>query len=335
MRSDTEWMAAALALARRGRGRTGANPNVGCLLVKDGRVIGRGHTQDGGRPHAEAMALQQAGVAARGATAYVTLEPCAHVSPRGPACADTLVAAGIARCVVAMQDPDARTAGKGVARLREAQIETVTGVLQAEAEAELRGFTGRLQSGRAELTLKLALSLDGRLAMADGRSQWITGEAARAYAHALRAEADLVLVGGGTLRSDAPKLTARLPGSTAPQPLRAVLTAGPVPEGFIALPSLAALDALVAERQLNRILCEGGGGLAAALLAAGRVDRLAILRAPILIGNGIGLEALSPHDLAETHGRWRLTDSRMLGPDRLELYSAISSISSNTADTRP
>ena len=314
-------MAAALALARRGRGRTGANPNVGCLLVKAGRVVSRGWTQDGGRPHAEAMALAQAGGAAHGATAFVTLEPCAHLSPRGPACADTLAAAGIARAIVAMVDPDERTAGQGLARLRAAGVEVAHGLMEAEARRELLGFTGRLATGRAELTLKLALSIDGRLAMADGRSQWITGEAARAYAHALRAEADLVLVGGGTFRADAPQLTVRLPGSTAPQPLRAVLTSGPVPQGFIALPSLAALDALVAERQLNRILCEGGGGLAAALLAAGRVDRLAILRAPILIGNGIGLEGLNPADLSETHGRWQLADSRMLGVDRLDLYT--------------
>jgi diaminohydroxyphosphoribosylaminopyrimidine deaminase/5-amino-6-(5-phosphoribosylamino)uracil reductase len=314
-------MAAALALARRGRGRTGANPNVGCLLVKAGRVVGRGWTQDGGRPHAEAMALAQAGGAAHGATAFVTLEPCAHLSPRGPACADTLAAAGIARAIVAMVDPDERTAGQGLARLRAAGVEVAHGLMEAEARRELLGFTGRLATGRAELTLKLALSIDGRLAMADGRSQWITGESARAYAHALRAEADLVLVGGGTFRADAPQLTVRLPGSTAPQPLRAVLTSGPVPQGFIALPSLAALDALVAERQLNRILCEGGGGLAAALLAAGRVDRLAILRAPILIGNGIGLEGLNPADLSETHGRWQLADSRMLGVDRLDLYT--------------
>jgi diaminohydroxyphosphoribosylaminopyrimidine deaminase/5-amino-6-(5-phosphoribosylamino)uracil reductase len=313
-------MAAALALASRGRGRTGANPNVGCLLVKAGRVVGRGWTQDGGRPHAEAMALAQAGGAAHGATAFVTLEPCAHLSPRGPACADTLAAAGIARAIVAMVDPDERTAGQGLARLRAAGVEVAHGLMEAEARRELLGFSGRLATGRAELTLKLALSIDGRLAMADGRSQWITGEAARAYAHALRAEADLVLVGGGTFRADAPQLTVRLPGSTAPQPLRAVLTSGPVPQGFIALPSLAALDALVAERQLNRILCEGGGGLAAALLAAGRVDRLAILRAPILIGNGIGLEGLNPADLSETHGRWQLADSRMLGVDRLDLY---------------
>ncbi|TPE59264.1 bifunctional diaminohydroxyphosphoribosylaminopyrimidine deaminase/5-amino-6-(5-phosphoribosylamino)uracil reductase RibD [Sandaracinobacter neustonicus] len=326
-------MAAALTLAKRGRGRTAANPNVGCLIIHNNRVIGRGWTQDGGRPHAEAMALQQAGTAARGATAYVTLEPCAHLSPRGAACADSLVAAGIARCVVAMQDPDPRTAGKGLALLRAAGIETTTGVLAAEAQAELRGFSKRLAGRGAELTLKLALSLDGRLAMADGRSQWITSEPARAYAHALRAESDLVLVGGGTLRADAPQLTARLPGGSAPQPLRAALTTGPVPDGFIALPSLAALDALVAERQLNRILCEGGGGLAATLLAAGRVDRLAILRAPILIGAGIGLEGLYPADLAETHGRWRLQDSRMLGPDRLDLYA--SSSSSNAAATRP
>jgi diaminohydroxyphosphoribosylaminopyrimidine deaminase/5-amino-6-(5-phosphoribosylamino)uracil reductase len=232
-----------------------------------------------------------------------------------------LAAAGIARAVVAMTDPDERTAGQGLARLRAAGIEVVHGLMEAEARLELLGFTGRLATGRAELTLKLALSMDGRLAMADGRSQWITGEPARAYAHALRAEADLVLVGGGTLRTDSPQLTARLPGSTAPQPLRAALTSGPVPQGFIALPSLAALDALVTERQLNRILCEGGGALAAMLIAAGRVSRLVILRAPILIGNGMGLEGLKPADLSETHGRWRLADSRMLGVDRLDLYS--------------
>jgi diaminohydroxyphosphoribosylaminopyrimidine deaminase/5-amino-6-(5-phosphoribosylamino)uracil reductase len=313
-------MAAALALARRGRGRTGTNPNVGCLLVKAGRVIGRGWTQDGGRPHAEAMALAEAGAEARGATAYVTLEPCAHESPRGPACADSLIAAGIARCVCAMQDPDPRTAGKGLARLRAARVETASGLLEAEAQEELAGFVGRLASGRAELTLKLALSLDGRLAMADGRSQWITGEPARHYAHALRAEADLVLVGGGTLRADKPRLDNRLPRSSAPQPLRAVLSGGPVPDGFLAFPDIAALDRFAAHEGLNRILCEGGGGLAATLLAAGRADRLVLLRAPILIGHGIGLEGLHPPDLAATHGVWRLEERRALGEDLLERY---------------
>lgn len=313
-------MAAALGLARRGRGRTGANPNVGCLLLKHGRVIGRGWTQDGGRPHAEAMALAEAGENARGATAYVTLEPCAHESARGSACADGLIAAGIARCVVAMADPDERTGGKGLARLKAAGIETVAGVLESEARRELAGFTGRLAVGRAELTLKLALSLDGRLAMADGRSQWITGEPARHFAHQLRAEADLVLVGGGTLRADGPRLDNRLPGSTAPQPLRAAITSGPVPQGFLAFPDIEALDRFATTEGLNRILCEGGGRLASSLLAANRVDRLVVLRAPILIGRGIGLEALTPADLAETHGRWTLEDRRALGVDLLEIY---------------
>lgn len=313
-------MAAALALARRGRGRTGANPNVGCLLVKDGLVVGRGWTQDGGRPHAEATALAEAGDRARGATAYVTLEPCAHESPRGPACADTLIAAGIAHCVVAMTDPDPRTAGRGIAALKAAGITQTEGVLEAEAAQELAGFTRRLSGGRPELTLKLALSLDGRLAMKDGTSQWITGEPARLFAHALRAEADLILVGGGTLRSDRPQLTNRLPGSTAPQPLRIALTGGPAPEGITALPSLDALDALCREKQVNRILCEGGGALAATLLAEDRVDRLVLLRAPILMGHGLGLEGLHPPSLADTHGRWQLEDSRPLGMDRLEQY---------------
>lgn len=320
MADDARLMAAALALARRGRGRTGANPNVGCLLVKDGLVVGRGWTQDGGRPHAEAYALAEAGERAHGATAYVTLEPCAHESRRGPACADTLIGAGIARCAVAMTDPDPRTAGRGIAALKAAGIDVSEGLLEPEARQELTGFTRRLSGGRPELALKLALSLDGRLAMADGTSQWITGEPARHFAHALRAEADLILVGGGTLRADRPQLTNRLPGSSAPQPLRVALTSGPAPDGITALPSLDALDDFCRANQVNRILCEGGGALASALLAADRVDRLILLRAPILIGSGLGLEALHPASLADTHGRWQLEDRRPLGADLLEQY---------------
>jgi diaminohydroxyphosphoribosylaminopyrimidine deaminase/5-amino-6-(5-phosphoribosylamino)uracil reductase len=317
---DERWMQAALALARRGAGRTGSNPNVGCLLVREGRVVGRGWTQDGGRPHAEAVALAQAGALARGATAYVTLEPCAHESARGPACADGLIAAGVARVVAAMVDPDPRTAGAGLARLAAAGIEVMEGVGRAAAVAELAGFAGRL-GGRPELTLKLALSLDGRVALADGRSQWITGPVARAHGHALRARADMVLVGGGTLRADRPQLTVRLPGSTAPQPLRAALTSGDVPEGWIRVPDLASLDGQATGAGVNRILCEGGGQLAAALLSADRVDRLVLLRAPILIGTGRGLEGLVLGDLESAHGRWRAEESRMLGPDRLEVFA--------------
>ena len=312
-------MAAALALARRGRGRTGANPNVGCLLVRNGQVAGRGWTQHGGRPHAEEMALAAAGAAARGATAYVTLEPCAHDSRRGGPCADSLLAAGVARVVAAMVDPDPRTAGRGIERLRAGGVAVRLGVLEEEARAELAGFAGRLQ-GRAELTLKLALSLDGRLAMAGGESQWISGEVARTFVQQLRAEADLLLVGGGTFRADRPRLTQRLPGCDAPQPLRAVLTSGEMPDGYHALRSIEALDRLAVAHGLNRLLCEGGGGLAAALLAADRVDRLLLLRSPILIGAGIGLEGLRPGSLAETHGRWRLQERRRLGVDVLEVF---------------
>lgn len=316
-RDDARWMVAALALAHRAAGRTGANPNVGCLLLRDGRVIGRGWTGDGGRPHAEAMALAEAGDA-RGATAYVTLEPCDHISPRGPRCSALLADAGIARAVVAMADPDPRTAGAGVARLRAAGVAVTLGVGEAAAQRELAGFARRITGGRPELWLKLALSLDGRLALADGRSQWITGPVARAYAHRLRAMADLVLVGGGTFRADSPRLDVRLPGHDGPQPRRAVLTRQPLPPPFIALPDFAALDALDG---VNRILCEGGGQLAAALLAADRVDRLVLIRAPILIGAGQGLEALHLPDLAAAHGRWTRVAHRPLGMDQLEVFA--------------
>lgn len=313
-------MAAALALAGRAAGRTGCNPNVACLLVAaDGRIVGAGATADGGRPHAEAVALAMAGQAARGATAYITLEPCAHRSLRGPDCAGALIAAGIARAVVAMVDPDPRTGGRGLAALEAAGIAVVCPLAATEARLAQQGFVGRL-AGRPELTLKLALSLDGRLALADGRSQWITGEPARCFAHWLRARADLVLVGGGTLRSDAPRLDVRLPGWRGQQPQRAALTSGPAPEGWLALPSLMALDSVASARGMNRILCEGGGRLAAALLAADRVDRLVLLRAPILLGDGRGLEGLAMADLALAHGRWLMEDRRPLGPDLLEQY---------------
>jgi diaminohydroxyphosphoribosylaminopyrimidine deaminase/5-amino-6-(5-phosphoribosylamino)uracil reductase len=194
------------------------------------------------------------------------------------------------------------------------------GVATAEAEAELAGFAGRLRRGRPELTLKLALSLDGRLALSDGRSQWISGETARLHGHALRARADLMLVGGGTLRADRPRLDVRLPGYRGPQPARAALTSGPVPEGWLRFDSLDALDRHAVETGVNRILCEGGGGLAASLLEADRVDRLVILRAPLLLGAGRGLDRLHTPSLEAAHGRWVPEDSRMLGPDRLELY---------------
>ncbi len=173
-RSDADWMRAAIALAGRGRALSSPNPSVGCILVRDDRVIGRGWTDRGGRPHGEAMALDQAVDAARGATAYVTLEPCAHRSQRGPACADLLIASGVSRVVVAVQDPDPRTNGAGIERLRAAGIAVETGVLESEARASLAGFLTRQTLCRPFVTLKLATSLDGQIALADGTSRWIT-----------------------------------------------------------------------------------------------------------------------------------------------------------------
>lgn len=309
-------MGAALALAQRGVGRTAPNPSVGCVIVQGRRVIGRGWTQPGGRPHAEAMAL--AGVDARGAMAYVTLEPCAHVSPRGPACADALVAAGVARVVIAAGDPDSRTNGAGAARLEAAGISVTIGVRQGEAEAVMAGFFSRLRRGRPFITLKLAVSLDGSVALASGESRWITGERARAHAHLERARADLILVGRGTLRADNPRLNVRLDGLEDRSPIIAVMSATDgVPDGVRHLANPAALAAVT---DADFVLAEGGAGLAASLIAADLVDRLLLYRAPILLGGRPALNAIGLPDLASAHGRWGPAAVIDLGPDRLETY---------------
>lgn len=318
-------MAAALALAERTRGRTAPNPNVGCVLVAEDRVVGRGWTQPGGRPHAEAMALAAAGSAARGATAYVTLEPCAHVSPRGPACADLLVAAGVARAVVALGDPDPRTNGSGLARLRDAGILVSVGVCEADAVRSMAGFLTRRRLGRPFVTLKLATSLDGRIALPDGSSRWITGAEARAHAHVERSRHEAILVGRGTWETDKPGLDVRLPGLEDRSPLRVILSSRPHPpapagEGERGTVWIDSPDA-VATLPADHILVEGGAGTAAAFLRADLVDRLLLYRAPILIGAGkAALGDLGIADLGTTHGRWRLHDARDLGTDRLEVY---------------
>lgn len=315
--TDGDWMAVAIALSRRGRPASTPNPNVGCLIVKDGRVIARGWTQPGGRPHAEAMALAAAGDAARGSTAYVTLEPCAHASPRGPACSDSLIAAGLARVVVATRDPDARTDGRGIARLRDAGIEVADGLLAAAARTAMAPWWTRRADGRPFVTLKLATSLDGCIARADGSSRWITGERARAHGHVERAGHQAILVGRGTLDADAPRLDVRLPGLEDRSPQRLLLTRGMAPGGWTAVASPAALDALA----IDSVLVEGGSGAASAFLAADRVDRLLLYRAPILIGGGRpAIADIGLADLAAAHGRWRLADSRLLGSDRLDVY---------------
>jgi diaminohydroxyphosphoribosylaminopyrimidine deaminase/5-amino-6-(5-phosphoribosylamino)uracil reductase len=343
LNDDARWMGAALALAERGRGRTAPNPNVGCVIVSYGRVVGRGWTQPAGRPHAEAMALAQAGEAARGATLYVTLEPCAHVSERGPACADLVAAAGLGRVVAALADPDPRTSGRGFEQLRNQGIEVTDPVREADARQAPSGFLTRQQFGRPQVTLKLATSLDGCIALADGTSRWITGEPARAHAHLERSRHEAILVGSGTWETDRPKLDVRLEGLEDRSPLRAVLSAR-----FLARPPLGSghPETVTGEEQAGRgsrfrrndqvwiaspqdiatlpcdhLLVEGGAQTAAAFLRADLVDRLLLYRAPILIGTGTAsLANIGLASLAEAHGRWALMDARMLGSDRLEVY---------------
>ena len=323
MKSDPRWMAQAVALGDRARGRSAPNPNVGALIVKNGRVLGRGWTQAGGRPHAEAMALEQAGEEARGATLYVTLEPCAHESARGPNCTDTLIEAGIARAVVALIDPDPRTNGDGVRRLRGADVQVKLGTGAKAAERSMAGFITRMKLGRPFITLKLAMSLDGKIALPSGESRWITGEDARAHVHLERSRADMILVGRGTYNADRPRLDVRLPGLEDRSPRRAILTRGDPVEGWTRLGSPEDVYSL---HDVNDLLVEGGSGAASAFLTADLVDRMLIYRAPIIIGEGkssvgyIGLTAL-----ADAHNRWEFRETRMLGMDRLEVYERVRS----------
>ncbi len=276
--------------------------------------MGRGWTQPGGRPHAEAMALRAAGDAARGATLYVTLEPCAHQSERGPACADLVATAGLARVVVGCHDPDPRTAGAGIAWVKATGI-PVELIDHPQCRASLSGFLTRCAHGRPEVTLKLALSADCRLAPPQG--QWLTGEIARAHTHAWRAKMDAILVGRGTLDADSPRLDVRLPGLGNRSPQRWLLTKGAVPEGWHAIPSPQDI-ALLAPAQY--LMVEGGAQTARAFLAADLVDRMMLYRAPQTVGgNGAALPELDELELAGSE-RWVRVDSRPLGKDRLDVY---------------
>ncbi len=357
-------MALALGLASRALGQVWPNPAVGCVIVSGTRIVGRGWTQPGGRPHAETVALAQAGTAARGATAYVTLEPCAHHG-QTPPCADALVAAGVDRVVVALGDPDPRVNGAGIARLRDSGLAVDTGTM-TDAATELQlGFLSRVTLGRPMVTLKLASSFDGRIATATGESRWITGAGARRIVHVMRARHDAVLVGGGTARADDPSLDVRGLGRTH-QPVRMVWSRRldlplssklaqaaakhpvwichgadaepglvrawddlgarlfPVPVGatrqidpFVALRALG-------EAGLTRIFCEGGGALAASLLAAGLVDRIVGFTAGLALGaegrpslGALGLERLA------NAPRFRLVRARKVEDDVLHEWQAI------------
>ena len=259
---DSGFMRMALALAARGLGRTWPNPTVGCVIVDKGRVAGRGWTQPGGRPHAETEALRRAGAAARGAELFVSLEPCIHHGGTPP-CVDALLAAGVGRVVVALEDPDPRVAGRGIQALEAAGVPVSVGVLSAEAAAINRGFILRVTRRRPLFTLKLATSLDGRIATASGESRWITGEAARAFAHRLRASHDAVLVGVATAIADDPDLACRLPGLAARSPVRLVAdTSARLPPG-------SALVRTARERPTWLLVADPTPAAAAALQAAG------------------------------------------------------------------
>ena len=348
-------MKMALSLARRGHGRVWPNPAVGCVIVNKGRVVGRGWTQPSGRPHAETVALAQAGRAAQGASAYVTLEPCAHHG-KSPPCTQALIEAGVARVVAAMEDSDPRVSGRGFEQLRAAGIIVETGLCASEAAQDNAGFFLRTELGRPLATLKLALTLDGRIATRTGDSQWITGRDARRAVHGYRASHDAVLVGAGTARADDPSLTVRGLG-VRHQPVRIVAaeslnlslqsnlarSAAKVPlwlcHGASASEErLAAWRAIGAEliacesvdsgldpttmlqalgsKGLTRVFCEGGGHLAASLLRADLVDRLIIHTAGVVIG-GDGLAGIAPmgRDVLSDAARMTLVSHRQLGAD--------------------
>jgi diaminohydroxyphosphoribosylaminopyrimidine deaminase/5-amino-6-(5-phosphoribosylamino)uracil reductase len=312
-------MAEAVALGESARGRSAPNPNVGCVIVSaSGKVVGKGATAAGGRPHAEAVALTAAGKKAKGATVYVTLEPCAHDGPRGPACTDLLIKAQPARVVIALKDPDPRTSGKGIERLRGAGIDVSLGLGREGAKRTLAGWLTSLSLGRPRITLKLALSIDGKIALPSGESKWITGEDARRHVHLERAHSDMIVVGRGTYLADQPRLDVRLPGLESSSPRRGLLTRGDAVDGWETLHSPQDVYRL---HDVNDLLVEGGSATATAFLSDDLVDRILIYRAPIIVGEGkssfgyLGLDAI-----ADAHDRWRLVDEQKLGVDRLEVY---------------
>jgi diaminohydroxyphosphoribosylaminopyrimidine deaminase/5-amino-6-(5-phosphoribosylamino)uracil reductase len=357
-------MRAALGLARRGLGTTWPNPSVGCVVVRDGRVVGRAVTAPGGRPHAEPRALAMAGPAARGATVYVTLEPCNHWG-QTPPCTEALIEAGVTRVVVATRDPDPRVNGEGLARLRFAGIAVTEHVLEVEAREVGAGFASRMTNHRPLVTLKLAATLDGRIATGTGESRWITGEPARRMGHALRGRHDAVLVGVGTVLADDPDLTCRIPGfrptplvrivvdthlrtsltsrlvaTAAESPTWMLIRAGSDPDRRRAVADLgvrvietpgaeAGVDlakglAALAEAGLTRVLVEGGAKIAAALLRADLVDRIAWFHAPSVMG-GDGWPAVQAFGVERLAlmPRFVRRAMRPLGDDMLSEYDRI------------
>lgn len=358
---DAAFMAEAIALGRTHLGQTWPNPSVGAVVVRDGVVVGRGVTAPGGRPHAEPQALAEAGAAARGATLYVTLEPCSHHG-RTPPCAEAIIAAGIARVVAALDDPDPRVAGRGYAMLRAAGIQVETGVGAAEAWPGLRPHLTRIRLGRPFVTLKLAVSADGMIGRTDRGNVAITGEATRAFVHRLRAKSDAVAVGAGTARLDDPRLDVRLAGQEHRSPVKVVfdarLTLPPTArmlKGGAATLVLAAPDApaeaaarLVAagarmiavatgpdgrldpaaalaalgREGIGSLLVEGGAALAETLLAADLVDELVVARSAVVVGAG-GVAAPARLNGPMPESTWRQTGFREMGGDVIRILERV------------
>jgi len=356
--ADARFMALALTLGRRGLGCTWPNPAVGAVIVKDGVIVGRGWTQAGGRPHAEVEALRRAGVSARGATMYVTLEPCSHFG-KSPPCADAVIGAGIARVVSALEDPNPEVAGAGHARLRAAGIKVDVGVGADEARRDHAGHVRRMREGRPQVMLKLAISADGKAAAAGRRPVAVTGEAVRDRVHLLRAQSDAIMIGIGTVLSDDPLLTCRLPGMEKRSPVRVVLdsklglpldsrlveTARETPVWVIAGPDappvaeealrgkgveifrvatqgtqidLGAALKLLAGHGITRLMVEGGPTLAAALLAADLVDEAILFHSAKVVGQGV--EALDKAAKAALTKHLKSAGDEAVGPDRQQIY---------------
>lgn len=328
MYKHNQYMTHAIRLATDQLGRTAPNPAVGCVIVKDDCIVGVGATARGGRPHAETIALEMAGSDAKGATAYVTLEPCSHDGKTGP-CAKALIAAGVACIIIANRDPNPAVNGSGIQMLCNAGIDVIEGVEQGEAAQLHEGFFRTLHDKRPLVTLKIASSLDGKVATASGQSQWITGEQARTYGHGLRANHDAILTGIGTVLADDPSLTCRIAGRESDSPQRFVLDrmqrtpddAAIHPCTVLTSPSVG--DALhdIAEQGITRLLVEAGPTLSTAFLKAGLVDWLYWFRAPVTLGadarsavNGL------PDTPLDALSRMRLTESFSLGPDVCEVY---------------
>jgi diaminohydroxyphosphoribosylaminopyrimidine deaminase / 5-amino-6-(5-phosphoribosylamino)uracil reductase len=356
---DSRYMALALALGRRGLGRTWPNPAVGAVLVRNGAIVGRGWTQPGGRPHAETEALRRAGGAARGATMYVTLEPCSHHG-KTPPCADAIIAAGVARVVSAIEDPNPEVAGQGHARLRAAGIAVDVGIGADVARHDHAGHIRRMRDGRPHVMLKLAVSADGKAGAAGRKPIAITGEAAREQVHLMRAQSDAIMIGIGTALADDPLLTCRLPGMGKISPVRIVLdsalrlppggrlakSAREVPlwviaaadapkaredalraEGVEILHSLgnggrfdlSAVLKLLAARGVTRLMVEGGPTLASALLAADLVDEVQLFHSQQTVGPD-GIDALDANAAAALARQLKPTGSEAVGPDRLDSF---------------